>query len=686
MIYSQIPINGFCIQNSFHIPPGYEKILSADLNKDQIDEFIVYSSSFKKIGIISFVNDRAIDFKEFPVTYEFSQIKYLNDKSSSNRFICVSRKNRLIAVYEFGISSMPELKSKITFDSYPENISLGDINNDGFFEIMVSGIGFDGLSILIRKEGRLAETKIISGESFNQAVFADLSNDGYVDVTAFNVINNSNQFFYNDTKSKFRLVRDSRADEKIEFLNVFDFNNDEFHDLYFNYGTSLNVVYGDFQSTYEKKKSIQLKNKPFALQIGDYNDDGFTDIAYINSENGKVNILFGKYGTGFYDEITYTKLSSVSCIAGFNQKGKNNLIILSKDGYVTTISSIKNDFKIGDIVPSVKAGVIQKFDLNKDGTSDIGFMDGSDNSFRILTRSDNGIPTNYYSHQLDEPHQSIVIDDFFKVRKTFYFYSKEKQLIEFLRINFKTNKINHKHLYSPGKIKDFAIQRLDSSLVNIYLLYEKGNKLFLGKFEHKDLSLTFKEYPFIDRDVICAKLFLDKDIQTYYWKAKSDSVFYNNVIVKTGPNIYRGIVGLSKGDSIKISLFASNQLFNGKPWLISAIKNGDENFIISFKENVYKKLQPLTEEFELTYSKVEQFVFTKLQNDENETPFIYLPESKTLNKLIISKDGKTYSLKQITSEVDINNYFIDKFNATNYHLVYSNKKKGCISIVRLKKW
>jgi hypothetical protein len=447
----------------------------------------------------------------------------------------------------------------------------------------------------------------------------------------------------------------------------------------------LNVVYGDFQSSYDIKKSIQLKNKPYALQIGNYNNDGFTDIAYINSETGSVSILFGKSGSEFYDEITYTNLSSVSCISNFDLNKKNNLIVLSKDGYVTTIRSFEKNFKVADIIPSVKAGVIQKFDLNKDGESDIGFIDKSDNSFRILTKNSNGIPEVYYSYKLDEAHQTIVIDDFFKVRKTFYFYSTEKQLIEFLRINFKTNKVYHKHLYSPGKIKDFAIQRLDSSLVNIYLLYEKDNKLLLGKFEHRDLSLTFKEYPFIDRDVISAKLFLDKDIQAYYWKATSDSVFYNNVIVKTGPNIYNGIAGLSRGDSIKISLIASNQLFNGKPWLISAIKKGDENSVISFKENVYKKLQPLDEEFELNDSKYEQLLFARLQNDENENPFIYLPELKTLNKLVISKDGKTFSLKQIIDGMDINNYFIDKFNATNYHLVYSNKKKGCISIVRLKK-
>lgn len=682
-INCQIPINGFCVQNSYKIPPGYEKIISADLNKDQTDEIIVYSPFLKKIGIISFVNDGLIDFKEYQVAHAFSQIKYLYD--SINRFVCVSRKNRLIAIYEFGLSEPPKMRSKITFDSYPENISLGDINNDRITDVLVSGIGFDGLSILMRKEGRLAEKKIISGESFSQAVFADLSNDGYADITAFNVINNSTQFYYNNSKSEFNLIRDFRATEKTELLKVFDLNKDELHDLIFNYRTDLNIVYGDFQSAYDNRESVQLKNKPIKLELGDYNQDKITDIAYINGETGNVNILFGKEAGQYYDEITYTDLPSVSSISNFNQKMNTNLVILNKDGFVATISSEKKKVNRTSIIPAVNAGTIQRFDFNNDGISDICFIDKSDNSFRILTRNGNGIFTNLYLTKLAERHESILVDDFFKGRKTFYCYSKENQLIEFLRINFKTNEVDNKHLYSPGRIKDLTIQRVDSSLVNIFLLYVKGNKFFLGKFEHRDLSLTFKEYPFIDRDVICAELSLGKETMAFYWKEKSDSLFFNEVSIKTGPNVYRGILGISKGDSIKISLTASNLLFGGKPWLVSSVKNDIENYLVSFKGNSYRKLRLINRASEINYFNNHQFKFANLPDDENEILLVYLPDLKSLNKVNISNDGKNYSIEQIVDRVDISQYFIDKFDRTNNYLVYSDKEKGCISLVQLKK-
>ncbi|MBT8380620.1 MAG: VCBS repeat-containing protein [Ignavibacteria bacterium] len=684
-INSQIPINGFCIRDSYQIPAGYEKILSVDLNRDKNDEFIVYSPSLKKIGIVVLEKNNIIDLIEFKVEYEFSQIKYLNDtNSNSNKFICVSRKNRLIAEYEFSLNSPPELKSRITFDSYPENIFIGNVNSDNVVEALVSGVGFDGLSILVRKEGRLAENKIISGESFSHAVFADLSNDGFADVAAFNVLDNSAHFFYNDTQSKFNLVRSSRSNENFESLNAVDLNNDKIQDLVYNYGTTLNVSFGDFQSAYDKKKLYQLKNKPHAQQFGDYNNDKFLDLAYISSETGNINLLFGKNGGNFYPEITYTNIPNTSSITSFTQKDQQNLIILSKEGFVTTISSFKDNFISSSLIPAVNAGTVKKFDLYNDGMFDISFIDNSDFSFRIITRNKKGVPENFYLYKLDESHKAIAVDDILNERKTFYCYSKEKQLIEFLKINFKDNSINHKGLYSPGKIKDLVLQRVDSSLVNIYLLYTKGNKLFLGKFEHRELSLTFKEYPFIDRDVICAELFVDKEIKAYYWKQKLKSVFLNEVIIKTGPDIYKGIAGFSIGDSIKISLAASNQLFNKKPWLISLIKNNNETLLISFTENGYKVLQPLKEEFGIKDFPDAQVVFKKLPNDELEIPIIYLPELKTLNKLIISKDGKSYSLKLIAGKLDINNYFFDKFNGRNYHLVFSDSEKGSISLIQLK--
>ncbi len=52
------------------------------------------------------------------------------------------------------------LLAKISFDSYPENISDADINDDGNFGYLVSGSGFKGLSLLSFIDSELNEIKL----------------------------------------------------------------------------------------------------------------------------------------------------------------------------------------------------------------------------------------------------------------------------------------------------------------------------------------------------------------------------------------------------------------------------------------------------------------------------------------------------------------------------------------------
>lgn len=682
IIFPQIPVNGFCILNSFKIPAEYQRAVSADLDADLKDEIILFSSNLKKLGILSVAEGKEFTFREHSVEYEFSQIRYLKDLS---RFACVSRKNRLIAVYEFTISFPPELISTIGFDSYPENISEGDINNDGKLEILVSGAGFDGLSILFTEKSRLAEKKILTGESFSNAVFTDLTNDGYPDIAAFNIINNKIQFFYNNTRGRFSFEREIKLIDKIDFLSAADIDNDGLQDLLFTRGTDFNILYGDFQSAYTRKKTVPLKFKPDFIRFGRFNSDDIVDIAYVNNSSGSVNILFGGKRRAYFNEITYTILPSLLHLQTFKEKKKENLITLAGDGVINTFSPFNNNLLDINLVPAVNAGSIRKFDWNNDNISDICFIDEYDNSLKILLRDSKGIPSLYYQNQLAESHDKIIVDDFYKQRKTFYCYSGDKQLIESLRFNFRTNKGILQQLYSPGKIKDVSIQRADSSLLYIYVLYEKFNKLHIGRFEHKEQSITFKEFPFVDRNVVSARLFLNKEAGTFYWKESADSVFLNEAKIVNGRIIYRGIVGLGKKDSTRVSLFASNTLGKNNSSFISLIQSADESFLLKFNQFSYSIIRASDENSVIINFKDKQIHFSQTNNGNNERLLIFNPASGTLNELIISRDGKTYRLKGILDSPDINNYFIDKFRNGINHLVYSNKQKGFISVIPLKK-
>ena len=387
---------------------------------------------------------------------------------------------------------------------------------------MSSGSGFDGLSILFRSGKNFGEKKIVTGTSFSDAIFIDLNSDGYPDILAFNILENSLQFYFNNTNGDFRLRRSINFPERINLLKTVDYNKDGFQDIVYSVNDRVEILFGDFQSSYDKKTSIQLDEVPARIQFGDFNNDKIIDMA-VAGYLGKLIIFFGKEGSSFYEGINYLKSSSISSFTKYKSGNSENIACLFESGEIKFINILNEIGSESKIVPSIQVGAVKKFNYDNDDIQDISFIDEGDNSLKLLLNNEKGIPTVYYSFLLVDNHKEIIVDEFFKRRKIFYCYSKGTPLLEVFRYNFYTNKLNRKQLYAPGEILDVSIQRIDSTLVNVFLVYNKESKMYLGKFENRDLSVTFKEYPFVDRNVTLAKIFVDNNPKIYYWKSEGAS-------------------------------------------------------------------------------------------------------------------------------------------------------------------
>jgi len=680
--YPQIPINGFCFNYSSQIPRGYERLFAADLNTDNKDEFILYSYSLKKLGIITAKENGIFNLNEYPVAEEISQIvKYKS--TNQNLFVFASRKNSTVSLFNVKINYPPELISKISFDSYPEKLQTGDLNKDGNTEILVCGSGFDGISVLSRDGLNLTEKKIMGGSSFSHAILPDLDNDGMPDIAAFNLLENSLHFLYNNGKGRFTNIRSYKLDSKIVLLRTLDIDKDGFDDIIYSTGTTISIMFGDFQSAYNNKINLSLETWSDEIQFGDFNNDGLTDIAYLNSDEGLIKIIYAKSHRKYYDEISYLRSTSTSSIASFKNNNKYNLAYLGKDGIVGTINRYESLPVNFNFVPAVNPGALKMFNMDNDNVHDFLFDDESDNSLKILWRDEKGIPSLYYSVQLASNHNEIIVDDFFHRRKTFYCYTKNSPLLEAIRYNFRTNKFNHQKLYSPGNIFDISVIRADSSLVYVYLVYEKSGKMYLGRFEHRELSITFKEYPFIDRDVISAELFIEQNPVVYYWKENEDSLFFNRVEIKTGPNNFQGITGIAKSDSNKIYLYARDNKDYPEGILSLFQSDNTKSLIISdgLKINIYKSNS--NEYLPGNFNFTKAYFGGSGKKGFNEWS-LYSLFNKAFMSLIINRDNHNYDLRILLEAEGVSDYFIDKFDFKNFQLVYSNKQLGCISIVSLK--
>ena len=684
-IFSQIPINGFCSLQSYQVPKEFQNILSADLNSDGDDELILYSPASKNIGIVSNVLSEERQLKIFNDNLEISQLVGISEaKDSVKLFAAVERKLRKISLLSISIDTIGKNLGEITFDSYPEKIFAADIDLNGKKEMLVSGSGFDGLSILYRSGFDLGEKKVITGTSFSEAIFCDLNSDGYQDIVAFNILENSLQFYFNNTNGEFRLQRSIQFSNKINQLQSADIDKDGFKDILYSVENNIEILFGDFQSAYERKSTIRLNEVPSKIVVGDFNSDGLSDLACAVFHD-KIMIYYGKQEGNFCDGITYLKNSELAALNKFKYNKSDNIVCLFDSGDLKLISRLKEYYSEINLVPAIQAGTIKKFDYENDGVPDISFIDEFNSSLKIFLSNKEGIPGQYYSFPLVESHKQIVVDEFFKFRKIFYCYTKGTPLLEVIRYNFYADKLTRKQLYAPGEILDVAIQRIDSSLVNVYLVYNKNSRMYLGRFENRDLSVTFKEYPFIDRNVTKAELLIGNNPTVYYWKTEGTDYQFKMCEVKSGPNSYIDYFKIPQSDSVSISLYGADYLNNEYPSMVSILQSKIEGkcFILTSGKVIMQKLMihPVLNriyKFENGFfgeTSIKGIINFTLNDDDDS--YIY--------KLVLGEKGKTYVLRRMLDAKNVSDYFFARLDKKNYYLVYSNKNEGCLSILSQKK-
>jgi len=257
--------------------------------------------------------------------------------------------------------------------------------------------------------------------------------------------------------------------------------------------------------------------------------------------------------------------------------------------------------------------------------------------------------------------------------------------LEIFRYNFDQKRLNRKQLYAPGEILDVALQRIDSTFVNIFLVYNKHSKLYLGKFENRDLSVTFREYPFIDRNVISAQLFIEDEPVVYYWRSENDILQFKSAQIKSGPNDYSTFFEISKTNNTEVKLFGADNYINEYPTVVSILQSETEKHLLvmvgdkfSISDQLFRAVDENNIEFSRGF-----FGETSIKGIINFT--LYSSDDNYISKLVYREKERTFSLNQMFAAENVSDYFFARLDRKNYYLVYSNKKEGYISITTLKK-
>ena len=198
------------------------------------------------------------------------------------------------------------------FDSFPHDIAIGDVNNDGLVDLIVANYVTDNVGIHFGYgNGNFAPQMTVwtgVGSRPYSLALADLNEDHHLDIVVANIGTGSVTLFLGNANRTF--------DEKTTpFLNVSgsvqlainDLNNDDCQDIVI-VSTENNYVYvmlGYNNGTFEQQSaySTDLNSQPWSLALADVNRDNRTDVVVANYGTNNVGVLLG-YDAGLFRNQT----------------------------------------------------------------------------------------------------------------------------------------------------------------------------------------------------------------------------------------------------------------------------------------------------------------------------------------------------------------------------------------------
>jgi hypothetical protein len=682
--FSQVPINGFCKYNRIDIDSGFINIFALNYNDDSYTDLVLYNPAKKDIETLD--GNQSLSFSaphKYKIPSEISLIRNIVDKNNKvTGYAYSSRKRMNVGIISFAKNGKPLLTNSIKLNSYPENISVADINGNSEPEFLISGKSFDGLSILTDENRKLKETKILTNSVYSFSQFMDISRDGFPDIAAFNIASLNLDLFYNNGSGKFRLVRSIPFSENIHALRAFDLDLDSMEDIIISKENSIEIYYANFNSDFDIKKVIETKYNPEKIIVGDFNKDGKMDLAYLDTKTGTISVLFGKDNRDFYPEVIYFRKNGSKDLVPFYSKFINGIAIINEYGSLYLISNFTSVSGESDISLGVSQQGLNFFDHNNDGIPDLCFIDNAENKLNLVLRNTSGIPSSFYSIPLVGEETKIFPDYLGKNKVTFYCYTEGKKLIESVKMDFGNSTIEKKSFYVQKGIVGIRTEHKQENGIKLFVVQLDYGKLSLSLFNSISANYLNSTYTIAD-NVVNVSCGMENSQSLCFWQNNNDSLilyratFSNNfenpelkysIKIKKDYNI----------QSLTGCFFTNNQdayfsIIHSPELNLALTLSGNTVCIVDRKEIIEK----------LTVSNIKRFYVAPYNFKGLDKIFFYSDRDKNIKKIDLMNKGKNIIISPVADVQFAGDYFMKNMNMRNFHLVFTNNKENCITIKQL---
>lgn len=681
-IFPQIPINGFCKLNSYQIASNYSRMFSLNFNNDSYSDLLIYSPSSKKISMIA--GQRGETFskeKFFDFPFHISNIIPIRERDNRIRiYVFASRKDLAVGICQFSSEGKPKVIHFVKTNSYPSSLRSADINNDGQQEILVAGPSFDGLSIFEIGIKKIVEKKIQTGTSYSEAIFTDLNNDQYPDIAAINRLNNTLDFFINNSRGEFKLTREIYLSQASSNLQSFDMNLDSYSDLIFTEGSKIKILYGDFSSSYSETNEIPTKYAPDELIIGDFNKDGRIDLSYLYLQASLVSLSIADTGNKFFEEIPIIQKEKLQSIIPFYSKFIDGLALISELGKIYTNTILFALSGNHNLSLSILPESINFFDANSDGVQDISFIDNFDMSMKLLVRNASGIPAYYYRIPLRERHKQFVSINVNKNSTSFFCYTLGKRLVEEINIDFSASAVQRQEFYSAKPINNFSVISYAPRRVAVASLH--NNRLGLEIYEKNSHWFLQNDFT-VSEKAVSSFLSAAGKPKLIFWTYDNDSL---KLFIKTFLPEEEKVNMIAKVHLTHVNkvLMAAGDFLNlDKESIISFVESNQKQYILLCNDRFINSFDLDEIEKKLLINSQNQLYIGEIRKNGTKRLIVNNPLLQKLYYLNILRGGKQLKFSKLKPFITAKSFFVKNLTVSEYHLVFLNQEEECISIRRL---
>ncbi len=419
---------------------------------------------------------------------------------------------------------------------------------------------------------------------------------------------------------------------------------------------------------------------PDKIILGDFNKDGKIDIAYINYDKEILSVIFAKGKRQFYPEIIYLKKKGIRDIIPYYSKFINGIAGISTKGNLFTISRLSSFSENVDLALGAEPSAITSFDSEDNGITDFCFMDELTNSLVTIIRNSAGIPKFYSSFSLFQNHSEVTASNILPNVKGFFCYSFNSKLIEAIIVNFYTNKVMRKTIYSNGGIMDLKVRKDADGNIGIYTAYRKSDILGIDIFKYSDSNFAKENYEITIKD-LASNLTIGAGKSVYFWQKTGNTLTFYLKDFSNIQSLPEEKISLSLQTYYKIIEFTGDLLNNEKDLTISFFNSAKDDFAVVSTEKSFTVIKENDKLSNLKVENKDQLFFGEMKFTGLKKLFVH--HNTNIDKFNFLNKGKELISTDIAKVINLNRYFIKNMNLKNYHLVFTQKNGSPISVYKI---